>query len=82
MGFRGLGGLGFWGLGRTCIMVRWQSEYVNLVVSLKSLTVLRLVMGAVKRKENVTAETKTSITKLEERRGQKGANYATNADTK
>ena len=40
---------------------------------LKSLTVLILVTGAVKRKENVTAKTKTSITKLEERRGQKGS---------
>ena len=49
---------------------------------LKSLTGLRLVIGAVKRKENVTAKTRTSITKREEKRGQKGANYAKNADTK
>ena len=32
-----------------------------------------------KRKENVTAKTRTSIIKREEKRGQKGANYAKNA---
>ena len=40
---------------------------------LKSLTVLKLVIGAVKRKENATGKTKTSITKREEKRGQKGS---------
>ena len=49
---------------------------------LKSLMVLRLVISAVKRKENVTAKTRTSIIKHEEKRGQKGANYVKNADTK
>ena len=49
---------------------------------LKSLTGLRLVISAVKRKENVTVKTKTSITKREEKREQKGANYVENAGTK
>ena len=35
---------------------------------LKSLTVLRLVIGAVKRKENVTKRTRRNITKREEKR--------------
>ena len=49
---------------------------------LKSLTVVRLVIGAVKRKENVTKRTRRNITKREEKREQRGANYAKNADTK
>ena len=63
-------------------IVRWRNERVNLVVRLKmlkSLTGLQRVIGAVKRKENVTAKTRTSIIKREEKRGQKGANYAKNA---
>ena len=49
---------------------------------LKSLTVLRLVIGAVKRKENVTKRTRRNITKREEKREQREANYAKNADLK
>ena len=49
---------------------------------LKSLRVSRLVIGAVKRKENVTAKTRTSIIKHEEKREQREANYAKNAVTK
>ena len=66
-------------------MVRWKNKCVNLVVRLKmlkGLTGLRLVISAVKRRENATAKTRTSITKREEKRGQKGANYAKNAGTK
>ena len=57
----------------------------NLVVRLKmmkSLTGLRLVIGAVKRKENVTRKIKKNITRREEKREQKGANYVKDADTK
>ena len=43
---------------------------------LKSLVGLKRVIGAVKRKENVTATTRTSIIKHEEKRGQMGAKYA------
>ena len=39
---------------------------------MKSFTVLRLVIGAVKRKDNVTAKARTSIIKHEEKRGQRG----------
>ena len=41
---------------------------------------LRLVISAVKRKENAMVKTRTSIIRHEERRGQKGAGYAQNAD--
>ena len=66
-------------------MVRWKSECVNRVARqkiLKSLTVLRLVIGAVKRKENATRKTRRNRTKREEKREQKGANYVKNAGTK
>ena len=46
---------------------------------LKSLTAFRLVIGAVKRKGNVTVKTKTSIIRHEEKREQRGANYVKNA---
>ena len=49
---------------------------------LKSLTGLRLAIGAEKRKENATKRTRRNITKREEKREQKGANYVKNADTK
>ena len=49
---------------------------------LKSLTGLRLVICAVKRKENVTKRTRRNITKREEKREQQGANYVNHADTK
>ena len=49
---------------------------------LKSLAGLRLVIGAVKRKENATRKTRRNITKREEKREQKGANYVKNAGTK
>ena len=49
---------------------------------LKSLTALRLVIGAVKRQESATKRTRRKNTKREEKRAQKGANYAKNADTK
>ena len=60
-------------------MEKW---YVNRVVQqkiLKSLTVLRLVIHAVKRKENVTVKTRTSIIKHAEKREQRGANCEKNA---
>ena len=60
-------------------------ECVNRVARLKmlkSLTVLRRVMGAVHRKENATRKTRKNTTKHEEKREQKGAMYAKNADIK
>ena len=51
-------------------MLRWKSECVSRAARLKmlkKLTVLRLVTGAVKRKENVTRRTRRSITQREER---------------
>ena len=66
-------------------MLRWKNECVNRVARLKMLkilTVLRLVIGAVQRKENATRKTRKNITKHEEKREQKGAIYATNADIK
>ena len=49
---------------------------------MKSLTGLRLVIGAEKRKENVTKRTRRNITKREEKREPKGVSYARNADIK
>ena len=46
---------------------------------LNSLTVFRLVINAVKRKENATVKTRTSILKPEEKREQRGAHCAKNA---
>ena len=66
-------------------MLRWKSECVNRVARLKmlnSLTVLRHVINAEKRKENATARIRMKITKREEKREQKGDDYAKNADTK
>ena len=66
-------------------MLRWTSECVSRVARLKmlkSLTVLRHVINAEKRKENATARIRMNITKREEKREQKGANYAKNADAK
>ena len=49
---------------------------------LKSLTVVRLVIGAVKRKENVTKRTRRNITKREEKREQRGANLCEECEHK
>ena len=46
---------------------------------LKRLTVLRLVINAVERKENSTRKTKRNTIRQEEKREQRGANYAKNA---
>ena len=65
-------------------MLRWKNECVNRVARLemlKSLTVLRLVIGAVKLKENATRKARKNRIKQEEKSEQRGANYAKNADT-
>ena len=63
-----------------------ENECVNRVVRLEMLkisTVLRLVItNAVKRKENATRRTRRNTTKHEEKREQRGANCAKNADIK
>ena len=49
---------------------------------LKSLVRLERETNAERRNENATVKTRTSIIKHEEKRGQRGANYVKNADTK
>ena len=71
-------------LGVSCVLAlrnNHQNTFL-IIILLKSLTGLRLVIGAVKQKENVTRKIRKNIIKHEEKRGQKGANYAKNADTK